>query len=147
LWSSQGAGPLPVSVTSSWLSRIRIPHRIGRDTERGRKTCICFNTFNYGSRRKPNCIGPDNRKAMRLLTNHLIDLGHCRFGVIAQSIQNNDRAAGRLNGIKDALSEAGLILKPAHFAEGRSAIAEGRALFAGIIVRKPRPTAIIRGNA
>jgi LacI family transcriptional regulator len=105
------------------------------------------NTFNYHPRRRANSVGPDNRKAMRSLTEHLIALGHRRFGVIAQSIENNDRATARLQGIKDALAEAGLAIRPNHFAEGRWTIAEGRALFASIVSRKPWPTAVICGNA
>jgi LacI family transcriptional regulator len=105
------------------------------------------NTFNYHRRRRTGSVGPDNRKAMRLLTNYLIAQGHRRFGVIAQSIENNDRATARLRGIKDALAEAGLAIRPHHFAEGRWSIAEGRALFASIIARKSRPTAVICGNA
>jgi len=100
------------------------------------------NTFNYTARRRANSVGPDNRKAMRLLAQ-----GHRRFGVIAQSVQNNDRATARLQGIKDALAEAGLAIRPNHFTEGRWSIAEGRALFSSIIARKPWPTAIICGNA
>ncbi|MBV8661659.1 MAG: LacI family DNA-binding transcriptional regulator [Hyphomicrobiales bacterium] len=105
------------------------------------------NTFNYTARRRANSVGPDNRKAMRQLTNHLIAQGHRRFGVIAQSVQNNDRATARLQGIKDALAEAGLAIRPNHFAEGRWTIAEGRTLFASIVARKPWPTAVICGNA
>jgi LacI family transcriptional regulator len=105
-----------------------------------------INTFDYNSRRRATSIGPDNRKAMRQLTNHLIAQGHCRFGVIAQSAENNDRAAARLQGIRDALAEAGLAIRPNHFAEGRWTIAEGRAHFASIVARKPWPTAVICGN-
>jgi LacI family transcriptional regulator len=105
------------------------------------------NTFAYDPSQKVDCIGPDNRKAMRALTNHLIAQGHRRFGVIAQSAHNNDRAGARLQGIRDALADAGLSIRPNHFAEGRWTIAEGRALFASIIARKPWPTAIICGNA
>jgi LacI family transcriptional regulator len=105
------------------------------------------NTFNYDPLQQVDCIGPDNRKAMRALANHLIAQGHRRFGVIAQSVQNNDRAAARLQGIRDALAEAGLSIRPNHFTEGRWSIAEGRALFSTIIARNPWPTAIICGNA
>jgi len=105
------------------------------------------NTFNYDPLQQVDCIGPDNRKAMRGLANHLIAQGHRRFGVIAQSMRNNDRAAARLQGIRDALAEAGLSIRPNHFTEGRWSIAEGRALFSAIIARKPWPTAIICGNA
>ena len=114
------------------LARCRVPY---------------VNTFNYDPLQRVDCVGPDNRKAMRALTNHLISQGHRRFGVIAQSGRNNDRATARLQGICDALADAGLSIRQNHLVEGRWSIAEGRALFGTIIARKPWPTAIICGNA
>ncbi len=105
------------------------------------------NTFNFLPSGPDNCIGPDNRKAMFDLTKHLLAQGHRRFGVVAQSIQNNDRATARLEGIKDALAEEGLGIRPQHLQEGRWTIAEGRQLMAAILANHPRPTAVICGNA
>jgi LacI family transcriptional regulator len=104
-------------------------------------------TFYYDAEHNADCIGPDNHKAMWRLTNHLIAGGHRRFGVIAQAIQNNDRATARMQGIRDALAEAGLSIRPDHFVSGRWTIAEGRALLGKLIARRPWPTAIICGNA
>jgi LacI family transcriptional regulator len=105
------------------------------------------NTFNYDPKRWTNCIGPDNRKAMQHLTDYLVGLGHRRFGVIAQAVQNNDRAAARLEGIQEALAASGLAIRPQHLVRGKWSIAEGRALLGEILARKPWPTAIICGNA
>jgi LacI family transcriptional regulator len=105
------------------------------------------NMFNYVPEGAENTIGPDNRKAMFQLTKHLLAQGHRTFGVIAQSIRNNDRASARLQGIKDALAEAGLGIRPQHLQEGRWTIAEGRQLMAAILEQRPRPTAVICGNA
>jgi LacI family transcriptional regulator len=104
-------------------------------------------TFYYDDLHNADCIGPDNRKAMWQLTRYLLALGHRRFGVIAQSIQNNDRATARLQGIRDALAEAGLSIRPNHFVCGRWNISEGRALMGELLARKPWPTAVICGNA
>ena len=104
-------------------------------------------TFNYDPEWRHHCVGPDNRRAMHGLTRYLLRLGHRRFGVIAQSAHNNDRAAARLQGVRDALSEMGLSVRPQHLVEGRWTIAEGRALFRKIIEKKPWPTAVICGNA
>jgi LacI family transcriptional regulator len=104
-------------------------------------------TFAYDAASRRGSIGPDNRKAMRELTNHLLALGHRRFAVIAQSGHNNVRALDRTQGIRDALAEAGLAIKANHFVEGRWSIAEGRALFGALIARRPWPTAVICGNA
>jgi LacI family transcriptional regulator len=81
------------------------------------------------------------------LTNYLIGQGHRRFGVIAQSMQNNDRATARLQGIQDAIAEAELKIRPQHLVFGRWTISEGRALFRDMIAHRPWPTAVICGNA
>lgn len=104
-------------------------------------------TFNHDPEWRHHSVGPDNRRAMHSLTRYLLRLGHRRFGLIAQSSRNNDRAAARLEGVRAALSEEGLSVRPQHFVEGRWSIAEGRALFERIIEKRPWPTAIICGNA
>lgn len=93
------------------------------------------------------CIGPDNRKAMMGLTNYLVELGHRAIAVLAQSTQNNDRAAARLDGIRDALALQGLAVRPQHMAVGRWTIEEGREMFRKVWDTEPRPTAIVCGNA
>lgn len=105
------------------------------------------NTFVYDPLTHGTCVGPDNRKALMAMTDHLADLGHVRFAVIAQSIRNNDRAGARLGGIRDALAMRGLAVRPQHFAIGEWTIEEGRSLFRQVIAAEPRPTAIICGNA
>ncbi len=112
-----------------------------------RQKVLSVNTFVYTSKTHGTCIGPDNHKALYRLTNYLLDLGHRRFGVIAQSTANNDRAQARLQGIRDALAERSIAVRPGHFAEGHWGIHEGRQLLARILAHKPWPTAVICGNA
>ena len=112
-----------------------------------RQKVLSVNTFVYTSKTHGTCVGPDNHKALYRLTNYLLDLGHRQFGVIAQSTANNDRAQARLQGIRDALAERSIAVRPGHFAEGYWGIREGRQLLARILAHKPWPTAIICGNA
>jgi LacI family transcriptional regulator len=105
------------------------------------------NTFVYNPRSHGTCIGPDNHNALYRLTNYLADLGHRRFGVIAQSTECNDRAQARLQGIRDALAERSIAVQPSHFVVGLWGIAEAREHFRRIFARKPWPTALICGNA
>jgi len=105
------------------------------------------NTFVYHARSHGTCIGPDNHNATYRLTCYLADLGHRRFGVIAQSMRHNDRAQARMQGIRDALAERSLAVQPSHFVEGSWGIAEAREHFRKIFARKPWPTALICGNA
>ena len=106
-----------------------------------------LNTFVYNRATHGSCIGPDNHQAMFRLTNYLIELGHRRFGVIAQATKTNDRAKARLDGINNALSRYSLAVRPEHFTEGRWTIREGRDLFRTIAMTHPAPTAVICGNA
>jgi LacI family transcriptional regulator len=108
---------------------------------------LYVNSFVYNPKTHGTCIGPDNRKALYRLTKYLIDLGHQRFGLVAQSTLNNDRAQARLQGVHDALAERGMAIQPSHFAEGYWGINEGRQLFRRVVAHKPHPTAIICGNA
>ena len=105
------------------------------------------NTFVYNPRSHGTCIGPDNHKALYRLANYPADLGHRRFGVIAQSTEHNDRAQARLQGIRDALAERSIAVQPSHFVVGLWGIAEAREHFRRIFARKPWPTALICGNA
>jgi LacI family transcriptional regulator len=103
-------------------------------------------TFVYSKATHGSCIGPDNHRALFNLTSYLLDLGHVRFAAIAQSLQNNDRATARLNGLRDALAERSLAIPPEHFAIGEWTIAEGRALFRQVMATSPKPTAVVCGN-
>jgi len=105
------------------------------------------NTFVYNPATHGTCVGPDNRKALYELTRYLIKLGHRRFGVVAQTTQNNDRAEARLQGIRDALAERSMAIQPRHFVQGFWGIKEGRQLFRRLLEQKPWPTAVICGNA
>ena len=106
-----------------------------------------INTFVYSPATHGTCVGPDNRKALYELTRYLIELGHRRFGVVAQTTLNNDRAEARLQGIKDALAEKSMAIQPRHFVQGFWGISEGRQLFRRLLEQKPWPTAVICGNA
>lgn len=108
---------------------------------------LYVNTFFYNPHTHGTCIGPDNHNATYRLTNYLADLGHRRFGLIAQSTLHNDRAQARRQGVRDALAERGIAMQPAHVAEGYWGVREGRQLFRRIASTSPRPTAMVCGNA
>ena len=60
-------------------------------------------------RRHPS-IGFDNRAATFALAQHLIGLGHRRFGLLSAPTEGNDRATERGAGLRAALAQAGLAL-------------------------------------
>jgi len=107
--------------------------------------------YTYTSGRNPanTCIGFDNYAAAARVTRHLLDLGHRKFGMIASSSVSNDRIQQRVAGVKDTLAEAGLGIKPQHFAEIDSSrrIASGRAALRDVLRDAgDRPTAIVCSN-
>jgi LacI family transcriptional regulator len=83
-------------------------------------------TYSYRPDSSHPCIGFNNRDAFHRLTRHLLGLGHCVFGLIIQPVAGNDRVAARLAGVREALAEDGLGLRPQHVHEGRWSTAFGR---------------------
>jgi LacI family transcriptional regulator len=93
------------------------------------------------------CIGFDNRAAFYMITRYLLDLGHRVIGVILQPMLNNERVIARLAGVRDALAEEGLGLRPQHLHEGDYGIVAGRKGLRTIFSSaRPHPTAMICGN-
>lgn len=103
-------------------------------------------TFTWREGGNPYCIGSDNQQAFYDATRYLVELGHRRFGMLGQVAQHNDRAAARLRGVKSALEEEGLAIRPTHYLEGFWSVAEGRKLFRQLVATEPKPTAVICGN-
>ena len=99
----------------------------------------------------PNSIHPsigfDNRAAFHVITRHLLALGHTAIGLILQPTVNNERVTARLAGVRDALAEEGLGLRPQHLCEGEYGIAAGRRGLRQVLADPERkPTAVICGN-
>jgi LacI family transcriptional regulator len=94
------------------------------------------------------CVGFDNARAMAQVVRLLLDLGHRRIAMLAGVTRDNDRAAARLAGVRDALAAAGLPLPASRVVERRYGIAPAREglqrLMAGPAAS--RPTAVVCGN-
>ncbi len=54
------------------------------------------------------CVGFDNAGAMEAMTTRALSLGHRRFAVISAPLAQNDRARGRVAGVRAAIARAGL---------------------------------------
>jgi LacI family transcriptional regulator, galactose operon repressor len=93
----------------------------------------------------PN-IGFDNRAVARRLTEHLLDLGHREIGMIAGPTNGNDRAGGRVEGVRDALRARGLDLPEGRILERPYRVAEGRLGLRALMAREPRLTGVVCGN-
>jgi LacI family transcriptional regulator len=125
---------------------------VGRDRPADIETLLrkqkipCVHTFVYYAETEIPCIGPDSYTTLYKMTEYLIDLGHRRFGMIAQAVEGNELAQARWNGVHAALAEHGIAIPSAHALQGRWSILEGRQLFRRLIERKPLPTVVIGGN-
>lgn len=120
------------------------PPELVRFLEKQNVPYVC--TFVYEPDGRVPCIGPDSYRALYELTEYLIGLGHRRFGLIAQSIEGNDRAQARWNGVHAALAARGIAVLPQHALQGHWSITEGRRLFRQLVAGHPRPTVVMGGN-
>ena len=109
----------------------------------------CVITYTSGKTPGNTCIGFDNYAAAAQITRHLLDLGHRKFAMIAASPEGNDRIQQRIAGTKDTLAQAGLGIRPQHFAEADSIrrVDSGRAALRQILMHEnDRPTAVVCSN-
>jgi LacI family transcriptional regulator len=101
-------------------------------------------TYTNKSRHGIPAIGIDNRAAGRELTRLLLKLGHKKFGIIANTSLQNDRSQARLDGVREALAEAGVPLPLDNVVEVKlPTIENGRRGLAGLLELATVPTAII----
>ncbi|MEO5845051.1 MAG: LacI family DNA-binding transcriptional regulator [Caldimonas sp.] len=92
------------------------------------------------------CVGFDNARAIGQAVRYLLDLGHRRVAMLAGITRDNDRAAARVAGVRQALKEAKLDLSPPYLVECRYALAEARHGFRSLMTAVPAPTAVVCGN-
>lgn len=91
-------------------------------------------------------IGFDNHAIGVMATQHLLDKGHRRIGMISGYVENNDRAFARLVGVRDTLQAAGLELDEKAVSQQDLKISGGRLGLIALLEAKPRLTAIVCGN-
>jgi LacI family transcriptional regulator len=91
-------------------------------------------------------IGFDNRAAMQALARRVIGLGHRRIGVISGVVKGNDRAAQRLEGIRQAIRDAGMPETALSIIETPYGIEAGAEAFRQLMGAEARPTAVMCGN-
>jgi LacI family transcriptional regulator len=105
-------------------------------------------TYTTGRDATHTCIGFDNYASAMRITEHLLELGHRDFGMVAHNSDSNDRIQQRIAGIRDTLARAGIAIRPQHFVEVDSRhIASGRDGMRRILADGAlRPTALICTN-
>ncbi len=102
--------------------------------------------WSYAETSPISCIGSDNREAGQLAAQHLLSLGHKRIGLIFPPTQENDRARGRLESVRDTLKMADIDLPDAWIAQSLYSIAQSKAVCLDLLREPHGLTALICGN-
>ncbi len=91
-------------------------------------------------------VGADNESAAWRACSYLLDLGHRRIGMVAAISANNDRASARVAGVRRALAERGLGLRPEWLIEVPYRLDDARQAARTFLTLAERPTALVCGN-
>ena len=91
-------------------------------------------------------IGFDNRASMHALATTVLDMGHRHVAVISGIVAGNDRAEGRLQGIKDGFVTHGLDPEQIPVIETPYEIENGANAFEQLMQNPKRPTVVMCGN-
>lgn len=91
-------------------------------------------------------IGFDNRASMAALANAVIGRGHRDIAIISGIVAGNDRAAARLQGIRDGLAAHGIDAASAPVIETPYEIENGARAFETLMQADRRPTVVMCVN-
>ena len=91
------------------------------------------------------CVGFDNQRAAAQLCRAVIERGHREIAMIAGVTAWNDRARGRIDGVKEAMHERGWELPAHRLIEAQYTIEAGAEAFRQIFLGS-KPTAVMCGN-
>ena len=91
-------------------------------------------------------VGFDNVAAMRAMADAVLAEGHRQLGLITAPTAGNDRAAGRQQGIRDAMAAENLDPALLEVVEAPYGIENGANAFARLMRRAPQTTAVFCGN-
>ncbi|MDX1892033.1 LacI family DNA-binding transcriptional regulator [Mycolicibacterium sp. 050158] len=90
-------------------------------------------------------VGPENLASARALTEHLLDLGHRRIGVV-RGLAGISSTTERFDGYTEALAERGIDLDDALVVDGESSTDVAESAVYQLMSRADRPTALVSLN-
>ena len=90
-------------------------------------------------------VGPENLASARALTEHLLDLGHRRIGVV-RGLAGISSTTERFDGYTEALAERGIDLDDALVVDGESSTDVAENAVYQLMSRADRPTALVSLN-
>ncbi len=91
-------------------------------------------------------VGFDNCASMKQLTEQVITMGHKRIAYISGIVDGNDRAEGRLRGVRMGLAAHGVDPNTLTVVETAYEIETGARAFRSIMQAEPQPTVVMCGN-
>lgn len=103
-------------------------------------------SWSYDPVQEQTAIGFDNEKAMAELARLVIAQGHRQIACISAPIAANDRARARVDGIRLAMSEAGLDAGPLVLIQTPYSIENGEQAFRKALAMAPGTTAVMCVN-
>ena len=92
------------------------------------------------------CVGFRNREAITRAVRYLLDLGHRRIAMLAGVTADNDRAADRVAGVREALAAAGQALRRDALVEAPYDLTSAREATRRLLAAATPPTAVLCGN-
>jgi LacI family transcriptional regulator len=92
------------------------------------------------------CVGFRNRDPIAQVVRYLLDLGHRRIAMLAGIAADNDRAAERIAGVREALAGRGLQLAAADLVEAPYTLQAAREGLRALMAQRTPPTAVVCGN-
>jgi len=90
--------------------------------------------------------GFDNKKAIQLGVEYLVQVGHRNFGMIAGKTENNDRARDRVDGVVELLKRNRIVLKKESIIEVPYQIQDARIALKKLLQINPSISAVVCGN-
>ena len=90
--------------------------------------------------------GFDNKKAIQLGVQYLVQVGHRNFGMIAGKTENNDRARDRVDGVVELLKRNRIFLKKESIIEVPYQIQDARIALKKLLQINPKISAVVCGN-
>jgi LacI family transcriptional regulator len=90
--------------------------------------------------------GFDNKKAIQLGVEYLVQVGHRNFGMIAGKTENNDRARDRVDGVVELLKRKRIFLKKESIIEVPYQIQDARIALKKLLQINPKISAVVCGN-
>ncbi|NVK13380.1 MAG: LacI family DNA-binding transcriptional regulator [Rhodobacteraceae bacterium] len=102
--------------------------------------------WSYDPEAQRPSVGFSNKDAMCELAQSVIAAGHRRIAMISGNTQGNDRAKGRVEGVRRAMVDNGLDANTLALIETDYEIEQGAEAFRQLMAFVPRPTVVMCGN-